>query len=56
MNDILKNFSFYGQDIYAEGAVDEIVDIMEQFSMVVRGKDKAITRRKKINPRYQSDD
>jgi hypothetical protein len=41
----------YGQGDYVDGAIEEIMDDVEQGLDIVRGKDKPIVRRKIINPR-----
>ena len=51
LNEVMKPFRMYGQDIYIAGAIDEIIELAEDFSMNCRGKDKPISiayvRRKK---------
>jgi hypothetical protein len=45
--DVLEPLRKYGQDPYVDGTIEQIIELAEKFSMVVRGKDIPI----KINKR-----
>ena len=47
LNGVFRPFNMYGQHIYIPGAIDEVVDLAEQFGMRVRGKDTPIILRKR---------
>ena len=44
-NGVLNCFRCHGLDIYVEGAIDECVELAEQFAMRVRGKQIPIKTR-----------
>jgi len=55
VNDALSIFRakpHYGNNVYVDGAVDEIVQACEDFSLVTRGIDKIIKISDKKNTRY----
>lgn len=48
---VLNCFRCYGQDILVDGAINEIVELAEQFSMRTRGKAQLIRVRNEPAPR-----
>ena len=44
MNDILQLFNMYGMGEFIPQALEEVMIVMEQFGMRVRGKDQIIKR------------
>ena len=51
LRDVFKVFDLYGQGIFIEGAIEETIQIMEDYGLVVRGVDKPIMLSRKMNPR-----
>jgi len=49
--DTLYPLRMYGQTPFVDGAIEEIMDIVEQAMMAVRGKKVPIRLRKYVNPR-----
>ena len=39
LNGVMQVFMCHGLNVYVDGAIDEIVNLTEQFSMRTRGKD-----------------
>jgi len=51
LNGVFQPFKLYGLDILIPGAIDEVVELAEQFGMRVRGVDVPIILTKQRNSR-----
>ena len=51
LNDVFQPFNIYGLNVLMPGAIDEIVELAEKFSMRTRKKDVAIALGIKRNHR-----
>jgi len=51
LTDVLSVFKMYGLGEYIPGAIEEIVELTEQFAMRVRGKDVPIRLKQRRNHR-----
>ena len=52
LNDVLSIFSMYGMKEFIPSAVEEIMELAEQFSMRTRGKDIPIRLNERRNHRW----
>jgi len=51
LNDVFQAFNIYGLHIFINGAIDEVMELAEQFGQRVRGEDIPIQLKKKRNAR-----
>ena len=51
VGEVLSVFNIYGMHIYLGGAIEEIVELAEQFGKRVRNHDTPIQLKKRRNPR-----
>ena len=51
VGEVLSVFNVYGMHIYFTGAIEEIVELAEQFGKRVRNHDVPIQLKKRRNPR-----
>lgn len=51
LNGVFQAFNIYGLQIFINGAIDEVMELAEQFGQRVRGDDIPIRLRKKRNNR-----
>ena len=51
VGEVLSVFNVYGMHIYFTGAIEEIVELAEQFGKRVRNQDVPIQLKKRRNPR-----
>ena len=51
VGEVLSVFDLYGMNVYFAGAIEEIVELAEQFGRRVRGADIPIQLKKRRNPR-----
>ena len=51
LNDVFQAFNIYGLHIFINGAIDEVVELAEQFGQRVRGKSIPIQLKRKRNAR-----
>ncbi len=53
LNDVFSVFGIYGQGIFIAGAIEETIELAEQFGQRIRGDDIPIKLRKQRNTRYE---
>lgn len=51
LNDIFFPLRRYGQDVYVDGAIEEVMQLTEERDKKIRGRDVPLIVKKKINPR-----
>ena len=51
VGEVLSVFDLYGMNVYFTGAIEEIVELAEQFGKRVRDHDVPIQLKKRRNPR-----
>ena len=51
LNGVFQAFNLYGLHIFINGAIDEVMELAEQFGQRVRGKDIPIQLKKRRNSR-----
>ena len=51
LNDVFSPFMLYGLNILIPGAIEEVMELAEQFGQRVRGKDIPIKLKKRRNSR-----
>ena len=53
IGEILYPLRMYGQDVFVDGALDEIIQVVERYGLRVRGVDKPMLLKSPVNPRVR---
>ena len=51
LREIMIPLEMYGQKPYVDGAIEEIIQLVEQFGKKIRGRDVPLKIKRRLNPR-----